>query len=550
MGIDEEAVEEVQERSTSHRKKLLIVVLGVAAVVGLAGTLHQYSGARQAKFQKYEPHGSPEFVNYVSTQVPRELAVTGLCEANIVSQMCGKLNDETIQYYDNAMDRDRNYIHALELSEALSVNRESVIQMFNRLNLRNWDPDTPNSVAVSCMELCQQVVASFPHRQVPSHADVGCYSQHHTHQPVCNVDVSPPALQRINFRIPTVNRAAAFNEEGHPVQWETQGNDHIQNVETALNHAMNPSPTEAAVIHDLEHPPMNFHKLKELVANQFRIFPVIEASTVVNSGANQFFGVAPREPQDSGLRRLANSSAPRSLMTTDDWLATDWEENILRLAVTAKAFVNSALTSMEGRQIPDVVTTWYGNNFDDPTRARIKQVLRGLSQMLGDVDYVYPGNQCQPRVYGYVYPNHPQFSRNSQGQYIVHLCDHFMSVDDGEKIETLTHEGTHHLWMQVDDRPWPVGSQDIMYGRWKCKEVAALCSQGDADACAACRENADNYCYFINEAAHAGGHVVPTANSLLTGGAPAAGTSSNTAPASTPAGAATEGTAGLFGSFR
>jgi hypothetical protein len=226
-----------------------------------------------------------------------------------------------------------------------------------------------------------------------------------------------------------------------------------------------------------------------LVTNQFKIFPVIRASAVDNSGTNQFFHIAPPDVQDTG-RRLAS-----------------WDKaGTLALAVKAKAYVNSALTKMEGRQIPQVVTLWFGNNFDHPTRDEIKRVLSGVHSMLGNVDYVYPGDQCTDLTYAYVYPRPEPYARNSQGQYVFHLCPYYLQVDDGEKIETLTHEGSHHLNMQTDDSVFATDLQwggQTMYGRYNCKNLASLCLAGDQNACTAARRNADSYCYFINDAAAA-----------------------------------------------
>merc|ERR1719356_1652582 len=98
---------------------------------------------------------------------------------------------------------------------------------------------------------------------------------------------------------------------------------------------------------------------------------------------------------------------------------------------------------MASRRIGNVVIKWFGVNDDNPTRTEIKRVLNAVKSMLNNVDYQYPGDQCQPNVYAYVYPQAP-WNKNRKGQFVFHLCDYYMKVDEGEQIETLTHEGSHH----------------------------------------------------------------------------------------------------------
>jgi len=40
------------------------------------------------------------------------------------------------------------YVHALELSEVLSVNIDAVFNLFTSLALNNWDKSTPDAFAV------------------------------------------------------------------------------------------------------------------------------------------------------------------------------------------------------------------------------------------------------------------------------------------------------------------------------------------------------------------------------------------------------------------
>merc|ERR1719487_1524938 len=192
----------------------------------------------------------------------------------------------------------------------------------------------------------------------------------------------------------------------------------------------------------------------------------------------------------------------------------NWEQQALQLAVKAQAYIATALARMDGRQIGHIVTKWFGNNEDNPTRQEVKRVLAGIQAMLGNVDYVYPGTHCQANTYAYVYPAPVQYAQNARGQFVFHLCDYYMKVGEGEKIETLTHEGSHHLGMQTDDTDW---QGTTMYGRGLCQTVANACAAGDQSACAKVRQNADNYCYFINDAAAASDAVQAPAPSPYVG---------------------------------
>lgn len=161
----------------------------------------------------------------------------------------------------------------------------------------------------------------------------------------------------------------------------------------------------------------------------------------------------------------------------------------------AQAYISTALLKMNSHTAAQDMLKWFGKN-DAATRFEVMRVLNGVRDMLNNVDYEYPGDQCSPHTYAYVYPS-GSLSRNSQNQYVVFLCDVYMKVDEGEKIETLTHEGSHHMSMNTDDVPF---HGHTAYGRSTCKEMASECQQLN-QGCLLARRNADSYCYFINDAA-------------------------------------------------
>lgn len=150
---------------------------------------------------------------------------------------------------------------------------------------------------------------------------------------------------------------------------------------------------------------------------------------------------------------------------------------------------------MNAVQVPSLMRKWYGAN-DARTRTEVKRLLTGVRDMLDNVDYVFPGPECSPHTYAYVYPG-SSWSKNSQGQYIVYLCEYYMTCPLGEKIETLTHEGSHHQPMSCDDTEF---NGDTAYGRYTCEQMGSSCRNGNAAHCTAALRNADSLCYFINDA--------------------------------------------------
>lgn len=108
--------------------------------------------------------------------------------------------------------------------------------------------------------------------------------------------------------------------------------------------------------------------------------------------------------------------------------------------------------------------------------------------MLGKVEYVYPGDQCEYNTYAYVYPNGPD-ARDSQGRFLFFLCDLYMRSNPSVQIETLTHEGSHHAVAFLDDVKFGDGKA---YGRDTCVQLAQTNSHNAL-------QNADSFCYYVQD---------------------------------------------------
>jgi len=231
-----------------------------------------------------------------------------------------------------------------------------------------------------------------------------------------------------------------------------------------------------------------FEIARQSIVNFFHIYPpsAAKADVAINYGGRA---------RNRNGRRLG-SLGRRLGMTESENLET------LKLAQQSMAYITQTLKRMANRQIPEKVIEWYGNNAET-TRTEIKRVLNGVHSMLSFVEYKYPGSYCQPNYYAYVFPGKSydqwgnRLDKNPQGQYIFYLCDYYFKSGTAGKIETLLHEGAHHLAMALKDSEYK-GS--TMYGKAACKDAAKACKNGDTASCVVALRNADTFCYFTNEA--------------------------------------------------
>jgi len=170
-----------------------------------------------------------------------------------------------------------------------------------------------------------------------------------------------------------------------------------------------------------------------------------------------------------------------------------WKEEAKKVAVKAQAYTAGALRNMNAGFTQALMLKWFGRS-DAAAQREMRRVINGVHDMLSNVDYVYPGKRCQSNVYAYVFPN-PPYNKNKRGQYIVQLCELYLKSGLEEQIETLTHEGSHHHAMSTNDVCYTGDGPSCTrsYGRQTC---GLLAKKSPAKAL----KNADNFCYFINDA--------------------------------------------------
>ncbi|OLQ13056.1 Peptidyl-Lys metalloendopeptidase [Symbiodinium microadriaticum] len=162
----------------------------------------------------------------------------------------------------------------------------------------------------------------------------------------------------------------------------------------------------------------------------------------------------------------------------------------------AQAYAMKAIRAMgSGRKATKYVKRWFGEN-DQLTREKVLRVINGIHRLLSNADYIYPAKDCDRTTLAYVYPK-PPGNRNLRGRYVFHLCRSFMDASNSGQIETLTHEASHHETMYTDDICADGGSWKgcpKAYGRPACARLARIYPDE-------AQNNADNYCFFINDVA-------------------------------------------------
>lgn len=576
----------------SRIKKLGVLILTVAGlIIGVVLGLAKLSAPTTPLSREYVPGSHAAFVNYDAVTPHQSLSDNPpLCDHAIVNMTCKALNAETLGIGSgNAIDIDNRYIHAIELQEVLSASKASIVSFFNhpKLRLTNWDPKTPDAFAVSCQELCEKLVATYPPKILTSVSNVGCYWEDFKLEPTCDVDVSHAALNQISFPDRPQAKMGAEYLETSAMKAADPESEHREQIDAALNNAMNPTNAQAAIIHNLTYHDQDFDTLRSNLLNMFHIHPAIHSKT--QDGFSLLGPIEPATPTRRAEAKIPiDPRIDRQLSIKDDscqtahdgscdyangacapgtdcsdcrdcdktmmsktnadtcqyardgacdepphspfycYAGTDctdckncagsggnpasnlpnadsaWKRTTLQRAVKAKAYISTVLQKMASRKIGTVVDKWYGNNLDYPTRSEIKRIANSVRSMLNNVDYVYPGDQCSENTYAYVYPSSP-WNKNTAGKFIFYLCNYYMKVGEGEQIETLTHEGSHHVSARTDDSKSPINGQ-TMYGRPSCQAVANLCRQkgSNSGSCTLARKNADTFCYFIND-----GYVAP-----------------------------------------
>lgn len=180
----------------------------------------------------------------------------------------------------------------------------------------------------------------------------------------------------------------------------------------------------------------------------------------------------------------------------------DWKYHLQQVNLKAIQYVDTALKRFSAFQTKLPMTTWFGMNsyYNTEVRNEVKRVLNSISDMLGKVEFIYPGPLCKSNTYAYVLQRGHTCSssqlqsmhctKNDKGQFLIYLCDIFWRRPLNEQIETLAHEGSHHATAYTEDVVDIYGNN--AYGRSSCR-LLAFQQPGRA------LRNADNFCYYIQD---------------------------------------------------
>lgn len=167
-----------------------------------------------------------------------------------------------------------------------------------------------------------------------------------------------------------------------------------------------------------------------------------------------------------------------------------WRADVQKRSLEAQAYMNTAIAKFQQHKTGKFMKTWFGpSSFEDQkARKKVQKTLNSVINMLGNVEFVFPGSECKPRTYAYVYPSGSK-TKNKRGQYIFYLCQTYMDAPRSEQIETIVHEGSHHAVAYLDDVKF---QGETAYGRDTCKALARSSMKKALN-------NADSFCYYIQD---------------------------------------------------
>jgi len=396
-----------------------------------------------------------------------------LCDANIVAETCEGINKLTSSYFGTTADEDLEVVHAAEIAEHIMASPRSVREFLSRfLGLQNREDDqkalAKDAVAVNCMDLCEKLVASIPMAERPPSSDVACYRP--SGKVTCDIDVSANAFDGIQFSLSS-GKSPAVGEErlGEGLDFSQAGLEDSNGSK------------EVAALKDVLHNPEHINTTDDLQKLISLNYPALKPGEMTVAICN-LFRIYP-------LNNIVASTPSSSLLETS---GSDWANEVVKMAVKAQAYTAIAIRSITSAKADETMMLWFGDK-STSAKKEVRRIANQVNRLLSNVDYKYPGPQCQANVYAYVHPN-PPHNKNKRGQYLFYLCEDYMTADMATQLETLTHEASHHEMSLTDDVCYKGEPPDCLkaYGRVACLGLA------NTDPSKALK-NADNFCFFVND---------------------------------------------------
>eukprot|EP00403_Amphidinium_massartii_P014077 CAMPEP_0178414862 /NCGR_PEP_ID=MMETSP0689_2-20121128/23254_1 /TAXON_ID=160604 /ORGANISM="Amphidinium massartii, Strain CS-259" /LENGTH=488 /DNA_ID=CAMNT_0020036163 /DNA_START=56 /DNA_END=1522 /DNA_ORIENTATION=+ len=473
-----------------------------AAIVSahVLGSLAARQGMTWGSLMRHEPANGAEAL--VESAADYELAGPPLCDPYLVKEAC------------KSMDLDGSkQVTLAELGEVMFVARPSLVTFLQAIGFQTAGQESGQD-SFKCMDLCKAVVQTIPEAYRPPSSDIACRNGYEGEEAiVCDIDVSPVEMADLDF-----DTEAHDFHTGHPVN-NTKEDELREEAQTG-------GPLDEP--DDEEGEEMEMFQVLIRLANMFRIYPKLDVDVSVDiadvdiskpadsslmehgwedancsaacttledcferkeecascSGCEHNYGDGRMEKwwNPFSRRRKTTTEAPKP-QAKPAWLA-----EVEKVSVRAQAYVARALQLAPRSH--KLMRKWFGRD-DRRTLKEAMRVLNSLSGMLGNVAYE-KGPKCGPHTYAYVYPYGPR-SKNRKGEFVFFLCGVYFRSDLGEKIETLTHEGSHHALAYTDDVCGnPPKCEYKAYGRPVCQRLARTAPD-------LAIKNADSHCYFIND---------------------------------------------------
>jgi len=300
-----------------------------------------------------------------------------LCDAGIVADTCFRLGGQVPKGHSGTDKFALGALTVEALTEQLAVDRASVLAFLTAIGASNLEERVArDSLAflVSCSELCQKAVAKIPAHHRPPSSDVACYLEDGSGRPTCDIDVSEEAFTGVFFD--QNNGTDGFEE--HLRQERAQYRRKSAKRRSISSHIRGQRISPA--IRDQMDPARSMFFLLIAVANLFRIYPLTQIDVNVDMSA-------------PAVAKMGGGAAPMH----------QWKQKVRKVNVKAQAYVALALRNMGKGAVPHVMKQWFGDN-EKETRAEVRRVLNSISDVLSNVDYQYPGRDCEGDDYAYVYP--------------------------------------------------------------------------------------------------------------------------------------------------
>jgi hypothetical protein len=330
---------------------------------------------------------------------------------------------------------------------------------------------------------------------VPPKSDLGCAEDAKTGKHECNIDLTPPAVHD-----------SGGGEDDMPYMENDALDENNQDIppESLDDEGDEEEDEDADGEDEIEY---TMDEIVVEISHMFRIWPEIKSEIEIEEDLLD----DQDKSEDKALR--GSPETGRRLYNPSDWRTgggrggSSFKDKIRRTEQKSIAYIASAVREFNRKNTKRHMDKWFGRSaFNNAaSRNKVKKVLQSVNQMLSHVDYVYPGPQCSPNTYAYVYPQAYTCSSGSEtksrpctktrgGKFVFYMCQLTMRSPEAVQIETLTHEGSHHATAYTDDvcMDYSNPCRQTAYGRSPCQQLA---SRNPTKAL----KNADNYCYYIND---------------------------------------------------